>query len=206
MFLMGNVRAKNFEMAADFTNLAGNGSFGVLFRAPDWDNPAAKRYAANIDKLNGIAWAFIPKDAAVNKNVSSGKDFMPQMTCHFRLRMENGTASYYLDDQFMMERALGDYEGGYIGLVFYKTTPVSITCTSPSSTRRGRPFRPDPPLPFPHRPPRRGWSCMRTCTPQEKGGLSRFIKKKKARHEDDHRGGPFYSLQKTPGNAGGKKL
>lgn len=78
MFLMGNVRAKNFEMAADFTNLAGNGSFGVLFRAPDWDNPAAKRYAANIDKLNGIAWAFIPKDAAVNITSAPGKISCPR--------------------------------------------------------------------------------------------------------------------------------
>lgn len=125
MFLMGNVRAKNFEMTADVTNLAGNGSFGLLFGAPDRDNPAAKWYAANIDKLNGIARVFvIPKDTAVNKNVSLGEDLMLQTTYHFRLRVENGTASYYLDDQLMMERALGDYEGGYIGLVSYKTTAV----------------------------------------------------------------------------------
>ena len=49
---------------------------------------------------------------------------MLQTTCHFRFRVENGTASYYLGDQLMMERALGDYEGGYIGLISYKTTAV----------------------------------------------------------------------------------
>ena len=146
MFLMGNVRAENFEMTADITNLSGNGSFGILFGAPDRENPSVSWYAANIDKLNRIARVFvIPKDTDVNRNVALSDELMAETTYHFRLRVENGVATYYLNDQLMMERALGDgYQGGYLGLVSYKTTAVFNNVYFTSLDEPTGPTEPEP--------------------------------------------------------------
>lgn len=123
---------------------------------------------------------------------------MLQTTCHFRFRVENGTASYYLGDQLMMERALGDYEGGYIGLISYKTTAVfnNVYVTSldkteedpsvPSESGSSTPSGEENPSTgavmggaglAPGCPGSR--CCMCVCTPTEEGGLYRSIKKKK---------------------------